>query len=94
MPDEPYNPSPIGNPSVLARRNGSSKSWPIKFGKAGVVGVAHASGVLVSASLLLGVSIGLVKLRDRRKIGDVHASRGYCERRAPLSTRRRRAPVR
>src|SRR5437868_2490020 len=21
MPDEPYNPSPIGNPSVLARRN-------------------------------------------------------------------------
>src|SRR5438874_12358690 len=21
MPDEPYNPSPVGNPSVLARRN-------------------------------------------------------------------------
>jgi hypothetical protein len=21
MPEEPYNPSPIGNPSVLARRN-------------------------------------------------------------------------
>lgn len=21
MPDEPYNPSPIGNPSILARRN-------------------------------------------------------------------------
>lgn len=33
MPDEPYNPSPIGNPSVLARRNWLQTKLVIFIGK-------------------------------------------------------------
>ena len=33
MPDEPYNPSPIGNPSTLARRNWWQKYLVIFIGK-------------------------------------------------------------
>jgi hypothetical protein len=33
MPDEPYNPSPIGNPSVLARRNWWQTKLVIFIGK-------------------------------------------------------------
>ncbi len=33
MPDEPYNPSPIGNPSVLARRNWWQTKLVILIGK-------------------------------------------------------------
>ena len=33
MPDEPYNPSPIGNPSVLARRNWFQTQLVIFIGK-------------------------------------------------------------
>jgi hypothetical protein len=33
MPDEPYNPSPIGNPSVLARRNWLQTKVVIFIGK-------------------------------------------------------------
>ena len=33
MPEEPYNPSPIGNPSVLARRNWLQTKLVIFIGK-------------------------------------------------------------
>jgi len=33
MPEEPYNPSPIGNPSVLARRNRLQTKLVIFIGK-------------------------------------------------------------
>lgn len=33
MPDEPYNPSPIGNPSVLARRSWWQTKLVILIGK-------------------------------------------------------------
>jgi hypothetical protein len=33
MPEEPYNPSPIGNPSVLARRNWFQTQLVIFIGK-------------------------------------------------------------
>src|ERR1041384_2878782 len=33
MPEEPYNPSPIGNPSVLARRNWWQTKLVIFIGK-------------------------------------------------------------
>ena len=33
MPEEPYNPSPIGNPSVLARRNWWQTKLVILIGK-------------------------------------------------------------